>query len=81
MGFYFESLISLDHVVECIDCQIVVDDLLLAIALLVSEFEVNVYYLLYLSAAFLYLQEALIYLINHLPVKRVVFVAFEGVFI
>jgi hypothetical protein len=81
VGCYFESLVCLDHIIKCIDCQIVVNDLLLTVTLLIREFEVNVYYLLYLLAAFFYLQEAFIYLINHLPIKRMVFTAFERVLI
>lgn len=81
VGCYFESFVCLDHVVECIDCQIVVNDFLFAVTLLVCKFEVNVYYFLYLSATFLYLQKALIYLIDHLPVKCVVLIAFERILV
>ena len=53
--FYFKTIVSLDHIVEGVDCQVVVDDLLLALALLVCKLEVNIYYFLYLSTALLYI--------------------------
>ncbi len=50
---YLEGFVSLDHVVEGVDCEVVVDDFFLALVLLVRELQVDVDDLLYLPARLL----------------------------
>ncbi len=76
---YLEGLVGFDHIVECIDGQIVVDDFLLAFVVLVGEFEVDVYYLLDLLARLLNFEEGVEYLMDHVRVEDVVFTLLEVV--
>ena len=69
---YLEGVIGFDHVVEGVDGEVVVDDLLLALALLVGEAQVDVDDLLDLLAAVLDVQEGVEDLVDHLRVEGVV---------
>ena len=76
---YLEGLVGFDHIVKCIDGQIIVDDFLLAFVLLVSEFEIDVDDLLYFFAGLLYFEEGVKYLMDHVGVKDVVLTLLEMV--
>jgi hypothetical protein len=69
---YLEGVIGFDHVVEGVDGEVVVDDLLLALALLVGEAQVDVDDLLYLLTAVLDVQESVEDLVDHLRIEGVV---------
>ncbi len=69
---YLEGVIGFDHVVEGVDGEVVVDDLLLALALLVGETQVDVDDLLYLLTAVLDVQESVEDLVHHLRIEGVV---------
>ena len=69
---YLEGVVGFDHVVEGIDGEVIVDDLLLALALLVGEAQVDVDDLLDLLAAVLDVQEGVEDLVDHLRVEGVV---------
>jgi hypothetical protein len=69
---YLEGVIGFDHVVEGVDGEVVVDDLLLALALLVGEAQVDVDDLLYLLTAVLDVQESVEDLVHHLRIEGVV---------
>lgn len=71
-GWYLEGVIGFDHVVEGIDGEVVVDDLLLALALLVGETQVDVDDLLDLLTAVLNVQKSIEDLVHHLRIEGVV---------
>lgn len=76
---YLEGFVSLDHVVEGVDCEVVVDDFFLALVLLVRELQVDVDDLLYLPARLLDLEVLLVDLVHHLRVEQVVVAPLERV--
>ena len=76
-----ESLIGFDHVVEGIECEVVIDDFLFILIFLVGEFEVDIDDFLYLSAALFQFQVVFVYVVDHHPVEGVVFVGLEGVLV
>jgi hypothetical protein len=76
---YLEGLVGLDHVVEGVDGEVVVDDLLLALGALVGEAQVDVDDLLDLHAGVLDLQEDREDLLDHLRVEEVVVALLEVV--
>lgn len=69
---YLEGVIGLDHVVEGVDGQVVVDDLLLALGFLVGEAQVDVDDLLDLLRAVLDVEEGVEDLVHHLRVEDVI---------
>ena len=76
---YLEGLVGLDHVVEGVDGEVVVDDLLLALGALVGEAQVDVDDFLDLHARVLDLQEDREDLLDHLRVEEVVVALLEVV--
>jgi hypothetical protein len=81
MEGYLEGLVSLDHIVKCVDGKIIVDDFFFALVLLVGEFEVDVDDLLDLLTGLLDLQEGIEYLVHHLRVEDMVVTLLEVVFL
>lgn len=78
---YFKRFVSLDHVVEGVIRQIIVNDLLFIFVVLVGVFEVDVDYFLDLFAGLLDFAVFLIDLIHHLAVKHVIIRFVERVLI
>lgn len=81
MEGYFKSVVGLDHVVEGVDGEVVVDDFLLALVLLVGIFQVNIYYFLYFLATLFNLDVSLVYLVHHLSVELVILVPLKRVLV
>ena len=78
---YFQGFVCFDHVVKGVDCEIIVDDLLLALALLVCKLQVDINNLLDFATTVLNLQKALINLIDHLRIEGVVLIPLERVLV
>ena len=76
-----ESLIGLDHIVEGVEGEIVVDDFLFMLIFLVGEFEVDIDDFLYLSAALFEFQVVFINIVDHHAVEGVIFVGFERILV
>jgi hypothetical protein len=76
---YLEGLVRFDHIVECVDRKIIVYYFLLAFVLLVCEFQVDVYDLLYFLAGLLNFEKGVEYLMDHVGVEDVVLALLEMV--
>ena len=76
---YLQTIIGLNHIVECIDSKIVINNFLFILTFLVCKLQVDINYFLDLFAALLDLLVPFVDLIHHLRVEGVIFVTFEWV--